>query len=244
MRFLSYCIPYLPFSNSHGATTLINSRSYRILRLLGEGGFSYVYLVADAETGQEFALKKIRCTNDPESLTRALKEVQANRLFQHPYIIKIHDYAVVQELDGSKTIYVLLPYYGNGNLQDLINSSVVVGTEIPDALILSFARDVCTALTQLHEYHVPFGDESNEDDIDDDSHKPLMGTREIMDTAQRPGERLAYAHFDLKPGNVMVSGTNGIVLMDFGSCGPARKCVTSRAVAYVCMIVWSSRTCS
>ncbi|EDN06150.1 conserved hypothetical protein [Histoplasma mississippiense (nom. inval.)] len=48
----------------------INNRSFKLLRLLGEGGFSYVYLVQDKNTSELFALKKIRCPfvrNDAEA---------------------------------------------------------------------------------------------------------------------------------------------------------------------------------
>ena len=53
---LTNCITCFPGS----PRLTINNRSFKILRLLGEGGFSYVYLVQD-NTGQLYALKKIRC---------------------------------------------------------------------------------------------------------------------------------------------------------------------------------------
>jgi serine/threonine protein kinase len=52
-----------------------------MLRLLGEGGFSYVYLVQDTSTSELFALKKIRCPFGEESVSQALKEVEAYTLF-------------------------------------------------------------------------------------------------------------------------------------------------------------------
>src|ERR1700740_1786771 len=76
----------------------INSRTFKILRLLGEGslplkleadnsGFSYVYLVTDS-AGSLYALKKIRCPFGQESVRNALKEVEAYNLFNHKSIIK------------------------------------------------------------------------------------------------------------------------------------------------------------
>ena len=38
----------------------LNGRTYEVLKLLGEGGFSLVYLVRDADSGAQFALKKVR----------------------------------------------------------------------------------------------------------------------------------------------------------------------------------------
>ena len=54
---LTTCMSCFPSSPN----LTINHRSFKILRLLGEGGFSYVYLVQD-NAGDLYALKKIRCT--------------------------------------------------------------------------------------------------------------------------------------------------------------------------------------
>src|ERR1700760_5062053 len=96
----------------------INSRSFKILRLLGEGGFSYVYLVEDTSTHALYALKKIRCPFGEESVSRALREVEAHKLFApHPNIIPAIDHSVATERgDEQKTVYILLPYYRRGNL--------------------------------------------------------------------------------------------------------------------------------
>src|SRR5690606_15977586 len=95
-----------------------------------QGGFSYVYLVQDTSTAETFALKKIRCPFGAESLATAMREVESYRLFAHvPQIIRMVDYSVTTDRgggdDGSKTVYVLLPYYKRGNLQDVINANVV-----------------------------------------------------------------------------------------------------------------------
>ncbi|EMT63835.1 hypothetical protein FOC4_g10010307 [Fusarium odoratissimum] len=104
----------------------INNRSFKILRLLGEGGFSYVYLVEDTSTHELFALKKIRCPFGAESVQQAMREVDAYRLFSHvPTIISAVDHSVATERgadEATKTVYVLLPYYKRGNLQDMINA--------------------------------------------------------------------------------------------------------------------------
>ncbi len=52
---LSSCIPCGPSSSS----LKLNGRSFDIVKLLGEGGFSFVYLARDSQSGREFALKKV-----------------------------------------------------------------------------------------------------------------------------------------------------------------------------------------
>ncbi|KAF0332385.1 hypothetical protein GQ607_000401 [Colletotrichum asianum] len=140
-----------------GSPTLkINSRNFKILRLLGEGGFSYVYLVQDTSTNEEFALKKIRCPFGAESVAQAMKEVEAYRLFARvPGIIHAADHAIATERGGepgSKTVYVLLPYYRRGNLQDLINANLVNHTAFPERRLMLLFLGVCKALRAMHKY--------------------------------------------------------------------------------------------
>ncbi|KAF3346316.1 Nucleoporin [Verticillium dahliae VDG2] len=127
-----------------GSPTLkINNRSFKILRLLGEGGFSYVYLVEDTSTQAQYALKKIRCPFGAESVAQAMREVDAYRLFgRTPGIIHAVDHAVASERGGggddpgAKTVYVLLPYYKRGNLQDLINANAVNNATFPERRLM------------------------------------------------------------------------------------------------------------
>lgn len=37
----------------------VGSRRLKVVRLLAEGGFSFVFLVANAQTGERYALKKV-----------------------------------------------------------------------------------------------------------------------------------------------------------------------------------------
>ncbi|MCJ1299154.1 hypothetical protein MMC08_001945 [Hypocenomyce scalaris] len=137
----------------------INSRSFKILRLLGEGGFSYVYLVQETSTSQLYALKKIRCPFGQESVSLALKEVEAYTLFSpHPNIIHSIDYSVASSKDrsdpGSKTVYILLPYYRRGNLQDAINANLVNHTKFPERRLMILFLGVARALKAMHQYRV------------------------------------------------------------------------------------------
>ncbi|KAK0618131.1 serine/threonine-protein kinase [Bombardia bombarda] len=139
-----------------GSPTLkINSRSFKILRLLGEGGFSYVYLVQDTTTSELLALKKIRCPFGAESVAQAMKEVEAYKLFSNsPGIIHSVDYSIASERGNgdpqSKTVYVLLPYYRRGNLQDMINANLVNHTRFPERRLMLLFLGVCRALREMH----------------------------------------------------------------------------------------------
>ncbi|KAI3329181.1 serine/threonine protein kinase/TGF-beta stimulated factor [Xylariaceae sp. AK1471] len=243
-----------------GSPTLkINSRSFKILRLLGEGGFSYVYLVQDTATAELFALKKIRCPFGTESVQQAMREVEAYKTFAHtPSIIHSIDYSIASERNDadSKTVYVLLPYYRRGNLQDIINANLVNHTNFPEKELMHLFLGVCKALKYMHQYRGPPGGErmemgnakaGEEDmggpngkpkrnravaaaDADDETEqaRPLMVEEQVI----APGERRSYAHRDIKPGNIMIddSGSQPI-LMDLGSIAESPIAITSRSLA-------------
>ncbi|KAL1900597.1 Serine/threonine-protein kinase env7 [Sporothrix stenoceras] len=153
------CFPSTP-------TLKVNGRSFKILRLLGEGGFSYVYLVQDNATAELFALKKIRCPFGAESVAQAMREVEAYRLFARSEgIIHSIDYSVATERGGggggnigdsgggpAKTVYIVLPYYRRGNLQDLINANLVNHTQFPEKQLMQLFLGICHALREMHKY--------------------------------------------------------------------------------------------
>ncbi|RMJ27307.1 serine threonine protein kinase [Aspergillus sp. HF37] len=224
----------------------INNRSFKLLRLLGEGGFSYVYLVQDKTTSELFALKKIRCPFGQESVSQALKEVEAYNLFSaHKNIIHSVDHCVTTEPGskfradggdaGSKTVYVLLPYYQRGNLQDAINANLVNHTRFPEKSLMVLMLGVANAMKSMHQYRVRSGAGStrrakavrNEGDaadaevgmqmgnpkrrtshrVDEDpENEPLMDD-EVTRSQEGvdEGDVRPYAHRDIKPGNVMIA---------------------------------------
>ncbi|CAI7647288.1 hypothetical protein N7533_012425 [Penicillium manginii] len=149
----------------------INNRSFKLLRLLGEGGFSYVYLVQDKASSELFALKKIRCPFGQESVSQALKEVEAYSLFTgDENIIHAIDHCVSTESGskfradggeaGSKTVYILLPYYQRGNLQDAINANLVNHNKFPEKRLMMLMLGVANALQSMHQYRVKSGAQS------------------------------------------------------------------------------------
>lgn len=206
----------------------INGRSYKILRLLGEGGFSYVYLVQSPPSPNLHALKKIRCPFGAESVALALKEVEAYSLFQpHPNIIHALDHAVIPDRSdpSAKTVYILLPYYRRGNLQDAINANLVNGAKFPERKLMVLFRGVCEALQAMHNYKVggaPGGkgaqsrakrvradaaradrreDHGRDDDDELGDAEPLMeGEITMAQEGMSEGQVRAYAHRDIKPG--------------------------------------------
>jgi len=79
----------------------ISISTVQIIKVLGEGGFSFVYLAQDEHSGvsypgysivrtnlrrfiyqRQFALKKIRCPTGAQGVKEAMREVEAYRRFK------------------------------------------------------------------------------------------------------------------------------------------------------------------
>lgn len=145
------------------AKVKINGRTFKIVKVLGEGGFSFVYLCQDEHSGRQFALKKIRCPTGSDGVRQAMREVEAYRLFQHPNIIRILDSAVVQDPDGEgKIVYVFLPLYKRGNIQDAINAHSINGTHFPEKEMVRLFKGTCEAIKAMHNHRAPVGSGQNQ----------------------------------------------------------------------------------
>ncbi|KAF2224086.1 kinase-like domain-containing protein [Elsinoe ampelina] len=256
---LTQCLSCFPTS----PLLTLNSKPYKILRLLGEGGFSYVYLVQSPPSPQLYALKKIRCPFGAESVRQAMKEVEAYKLFEGSgFIINSVDHAVVADKgarsggfgagsgdEGAKTVYILLPYYRRGNLQDGINANLVNGSRFPERRLMVLFKGVCEGLREMHEYRVRKGGRkkargvrrevereggarTGHEDREEQGEGFLENEAGLASDGREEGEVMSYAHRDIKPGNIMISddGTTP-VLMDLGSLSPSPTPITSRALA-------------
>lgn len=227
-------------------TLRINAHKFKILRLLGEGGFSYVYLVEDTRTGKQYALKKIRCPFGQESLRIAMREIEAYKMFKSEHIIRLVDSSVAQEADGSKVVNLVLPYFRRGNLQDRINEQAVNGTHYSEDELVELFAEICKGIRVMHRYRMPAVATRR-----GDSHRRSGSAAGQGDSVEQIGlldadaagddgpdeegtalaEMVPYAHRDIKPANVMINEKGRCVLVDLGSATRARVHAANRQEA-------------
>ncbi|KAI0951182.1 hypothetical protein AcW1_008294 [Taiwanofungus camphoratus] len=91
------------------------------------------------------------------------KSEQSLMLFpnRHPNIIRILDSAVVQDPNGDgQVVYLFLPLYKRGNLQDAINANSINGTHFSEQEMLRLFKGTCEAVRAMHDYRAPIGSKS------------------------------------------------------------------------------------
>ena len=170
--------------------TLLHQGEYRILSVLGQGGFGITYLGLQQGLERRVAIKEFfmkdlcnRQEGDSQISVlsegarqqvdrfrqKFLKEAKTLAALDNPHIIRIHN---VFEENG--TAYYVMEYIEDGSLKDLVNAR----GSLPEAEALGYIRQLADALGYLH--------------------------------------RQKILHLDLKPANVLLKGGQTAVLIDFG----------------------------
>lgn len=90
---------------------------YRLLEEVGQGGMSVVYRAVELGQDRVVAMKVLSpfVAQEPRFKARFDREVRLLHLMDHPNIVPILNYG--EELGQT---YIVMPYYGGGTMQDLI----------------------------------------------------------------------------------------------------------------------------
>jgi len=181
-------------------------QNFRIVRLLGRGGFGAIYLANDVSLGHRVAVKEYlpgdiaaRATDsrvipnhtDHEQLyqwglDRFVKEARNLVRFRHPNIVRVS--ALFQE---NNTAYMVMDFEEGVSLREFVSQ--------PENRIESRLKQLIKPIAQgLSEVH-----------------------------------RQGFIHRDIKPGNLLVRNDGSPVLLDFGSARLASRHATHGLTALV-----------
>lgn len=129
--------------------TVIDGK-YEILKEIGHGGMSVVYLAMDKHLNKQWAVKEIRKKgsgkNDEIVVNSLLAEANMMKKLDHPALPRIVDI-----IDNGVTIYVVMDYIEGESLDKILNE---YGAQ-PEELVVNWAKQLCDALSYLHSQKPP-----------------------------------------------------------------------------------------
>ena len=136
----------MPQDNPFPTGTLLNNR-YRIVRLLGQGGFGAVYRAWDLNLNAPCALKESLNTS-PEAVRQFTLEARLLANLRHVNLPTVIDNFGVE----GQGQYLVMDYVEGQDLQQMLQHS---GGPLPEEQVLAWMLQVCDTLTYLHSQNPP-----------------------------------------------------------------------------------------
>ena len=118
---------------------------YRLVQLLGTGGFSQVYLGEHVSVGTQAAIKLLNAPVPSEVGERFRALAHTLSQIIHPHIIRVLDFGVQQEIP-----FLVMEYAKGGS----VLKRHPRGTLLPLSHIVSYVTDLSSALHYAHEHHL------------------------------------------------------------------------------------------
>lgn len=115
---------------------------YRLLHLLGRGGFAEVYLGEHIHLQTQAAVKVLRTQLAQEDVQTFQREAQTVARLLHPNIVRVLDFGVEDALP-----YLVMDYAPNGTLRQ----ACAKGSRVPLLQVVSFIRQMAEALQYAHD---------------------------------------------------------------------------------------------
>lgn len=120
--------------------TIIDDR-FRIIELIGSGGFGSVYRAEDPVVRRDVAIKMLQFECDPTSDARFLREAKALSLIEHSNVVKIFKYG----RDSARRNYIAMQYLAGDSLQDVLSSKGKLEWRHAAQLLVQVASGVACA---------------------------------------------------------------------------------------------------
>lgn len=129
--------------------TVIDGK-YEILKQIGKGGMSVVYLAMDKHLNKQWAVKEIKKTangkNEEIVVNSLITEANLMKKLDHPALPRIVDI-----IDNGQTLYVVMDYIEGESLDKVLEE---YGAQ-PEDQVINWAIQICDALNYLHSQKPP-----------------------------------------------------------------------------------------
>src|SRR5438094_403383 len=150
---------------------------YQVMKKLGEGGMSYVYLAKEISSGDTVAIKVLspRLASDKSSVERLRREAGLAMRLDHPNVCRI--LRLGESEDG--LIYLVMPFLKG----ELLSDREVKGGPMTLAAGIDVLRQVCAGLHHAHELQIV--------------HRDLKPENIMLETEDNGRERAVVMDFGL-----------------------------------------------
>ncbi|GCE30563.1 hypothetical protein KDA_60470 [Dictyobacter alpinus] len=115
--------------------------NYRLLELLGQGGFADVYLGEHIYLKTSAAIKVLRVQLDRDALESFLAEARTIARLRHPHITIVHDFGIEHDVP-----FLVMGYAPYGSLRRLHP----MGSIVPLATVVGYVKQMAQALQYAH----------------------------------------------------------------------------------------------
>lgn len=115
--------------------------NYRLMRLLGRGGFAEVYLGEHIFLGTQAAIKVLHIQVAGSETEHFIAEARTIAHLQHPHIVRVLEFGMQQE-----TPYLVMEYVPSGSLRQRYPK----GTVLSLATIIPYVSQIASALDYAH----------------------------------------------------------------------------------------------
>ncbi len=150
--------------------------NYRIIRLLGQGVSSQVYLGEHLYLQRPVAIKVLKRPLDEEQIEPFCREAQTISRLVHPHIVRVLDFGVEE-----RKPYLVMEYAPHGTLRQLHPP----GSIVPLPVVARYMQHIAAALDYAHQQRVLHRDVKPENLLLGPNHEVLLSDFGIAVTAHR-----------------------------------------------------------
>lgn len=139
--------------------------NYRLMRLIGQGGFGEVYLGEHVYLRTQAAIKVLQVRLANEDTEGFLNEARTIASLKHPHIVRVLDFGI-----DTGTPFLVMDYAPYGTLRQRYPK----GTRLPPAAIVSYVKQVAAALQYAHDRKLVHRDVKPENMLLDENNEVLL----------------------------------------------------------------------
>jgi serine/threonine protein kinase len=116
--------------------------NYRLINLIGQGGFADVYLGEHLHLGTRAAIKVLQMRVGSTGIEQFRTEARTIASLVHPHIVRVLDFGVEQDIP-----FLVMDYAPGGSLRQRYPE----GTFLPVISIISYTKQIASALQYAHD---------------------------------------------------------------------------------------------